>query len=100
MITDRELFYMIQNIDNFPGIMPKVKDYVEQVLQDAFIYGHADDTPEQMKFFKYTPENFQARMMDAYNSFVTDARSYDPATDAVFKTRKDCITTNHPVCTI
>jgi hypothetical protein len=92
MITDRELFYMIQNIDNFPGIMPKVKDYVEQVLQDAFIYGHADDTPEQMKFFKYTPENFQARMMDAYNSFVTDARSYDPATDAVFKTRKDCIT--------
>ena len=92
VLTDRQLFYMIQNIDNFHEILPKVKDYVEQVLNDAYQYGMAEDTPEQMKFFTYSPENFQARMMDGYNSFVADARSYDPATDATFKTRKDCIT--------
>lgn len=92
MLTDRELFYMIQNIEKFPAILPKVKQFVEDMLQQAYAVGMSNDCPEQMGFFTYTAENFEARMMDAYNSFVTDVRSYDPATDAIFKTRKDMIT--------
>lgn len=92
LLTERQLFYMIQDIENYPGILPKVKDYVESVLADARAYGNADNTPEEMKYFMYTRDNFESRMMDVYNSFVNDEVNYDPATDPVFRNRQSMIT--------
>ncbi|MBC7865831.1 MAG: hypothetical protein IAF38_22850, partial [Bacteroidia bacterium] len=91
-LTDRQLFYMLQNIDDYPHILPKVKDYVERTLAAARAYGNADDSPEQMKYFRYTADFFKGRMMDVYNSLVADEVLYDPATDPIFKDKKSVLT--------
>jgi len=91
MPTDRELFYMIQNIENYPGLLPKVRQYVDEWLAASAAYGESLDTPEQQKYFYYTPENFEARMMEIYNGLVESIPLYDPATDPIFKNRNDCI---------
>jgi hypothetical protein len=91
MPTDRELFYMLQNIDNFPGLLPKVREYVDGWLQLSADYGDAEGTPEQQKYFVYTPQVFEDRMMDIYNSLVENFSLYDPATDPIYTSRKDCI---------
>lgn len=88
VLSGRDYFYKLQHIDHYPELLPKAKDLVEQTLAEARVYGREADTPEQLRYFTYTPEAFEARMMDAYNSFVREEEDYSAATDPTFTSRE------------
>ena len=85
----RELFYKLMNVDSFPEILPKARQYVQQCLEQARAYQSDPDTAEMWRPFRYTPDTFQARIMETYRALVQEVECYDPATDTLFRSRED-----------
>ena len=90
-MDQRKLFYSLNNIDQFPEVLPKAKEFVEDNLSWAENYMNSDQAPDLWKYFSYSKELFEARMRETYSSAADSAIDYDPATDPVFKSREDVI---------
>lgn len=88
-LDPRELFYKLMNIDSFPEALPKARAFADRALAEARAYQNHPDTPLIWKPFEYTPENFQARMMEIYRDLVEQVSTYDPATDPTFRCADD-----------
>lgn len=85
----RELFYKLMNVDRYPEILPKAHEYATQCLAEAVLYQNDPDTPEMWRPFDYTRDAFQARIMDTYRGLLIEVQTYDPASDATFKSADD-----------
>jgi hypothetical protein len=82
----RELFHAMLNLEENPGCLPKVVDYVDSVLAAAREIQHlptAFNFMNNIRPFRYNEEIFEARMKDIYDDCVEFAfsekdQTYDP----------------------
>ncbi len=90
-LKDRDYFYHMLNLDQFPDFLPKARELAESFLADADALLQAP-TDDEMPFFDYSPDAFSGRLEQIYNDLVDYAAGYDPnSTDIIFKTRQDMI---------
>ncbi len=75
LLSDREYFYLLMNIETYPDFLPKAHQLAEMFLKQAWQNQEEADPDERWKFFEYTPEAYDARLNDIYNDFVRDANS-------------------------
>jgi hypothetical protein len=85
----REIFYKLMNIDSFPEVLPKARAFAERALAQARAYQHHPDAPLVLRSFDYSPETFQAHMLEVYRNLVEQVGSYDPATDPTYRSADD-----------
>lgn len=90
-IDARELYYRLQNIDQYPESCGRAKWFVEHYLKRAAELEKDPNFPEAWHHFKYSPEAFGARLQQIYNDLVIEGRRYDPANDPLFKSRSDVV---------
>jgi L-Lysine epsilon oxidase N-terminal/L-lysine epsilon oxidase C-terminal domain/Iron-containing redox enzyme len=88
-LDPRELFHKLMNVDEHPEVLPKARAYTEHVLADARARQHHPDTPEIWRPFEFSPETFQARMLETYRLLVEQASNYEPENDAVCRSAAD-----------
>ena len=89
--NERELFYQLMNVENFPEVLPRARNYVDSWLKWSEDYSNDPNSPIDQQFFEYTPEAFQERLDFSYQEFVDNANQSDPGNDPVFKTRDDVV---------
>lgn len=75
VMTERDYFYILMNIDSYPDFLPRAHKLVKQYLAQAWKNQDEADPDERWKFFKYTPESYDARLNEIYNNFVRDAEN-------------------------
>jgi hypothetical protein len=85
----RELFYKLMNVDNFPEVLPSARAFAERALAEARAFQHHPDTPLIWLPFDYTPDTFEARILETYRLLVEQVSTYDPGTDPTFRSRAD-----------
>lgn len=90
-IDARELYYRLQNVDQYPEARRRAKWFVEHYLKRAAELEKDPNFPEAWHHFKYSAEAFGARLQQIYNDLVIEGRGYDPANDPLFKTRADVV---------
>lgn len=86
-MSDRQFFYLLMNIDIHPEFLPKARALAEGYLAAAAALQGELDVEDDYKFFKYTPEAFNARLNAIYLGLVNAVERYDPSKDTRFKTR-------------
>ena len=88
----RTYFYTLLNIDDHPEFLPKARQIADHYLADAWRRMHEPDfqTP-QYRFFAYTPEALEKRLMDIYYLFQKNGDDYDPDKDPHFPTKPAAI---------
>lgn len=93
LLSIRDYFYILMNIDNYPDFLPKCRELVEGFLAQARrnmdIAGLEND--DRFSFFEYTPETFTARLNQIYNDYVTDNSSASNFEGLIMETRDDAI---------
>jgi hypothetical protein len=90
-LKDRDYFYYMLNLDQFPDFLPKARALADAFLADADALLE-NPTDDEMPFFEYSPEAFTGRLEQIYNDLVDYAAGYDPnSPDIVFKSRQDMI---------
>jgi hypothetical protein len=90
-IDARELYFRLQNIDQYPEARTRAKWFVEHYLKRAAELEKDPHFPEAWHSFKYSSEAFSARLQQIYNDLVIEGRRYDPANDPLFKTKSDVV---------
>ncbi|MBV8753567.1 MAG: LodA/GoxA family CTQ-dependent oxidase [Pseudonocardiales bacterium] len=95
----RELFHALLNLEEHRNCLPKVQEYVENVLAAA---RQVQRLPSAFNFmnnirpFRYSEQAFEARMKDIYDdcfefAFTKNGRRYDPEDEShnpYFRTRE------------
>lgn len=89
--NEREYFYRLLNIDQFPDFLPKARFVVEQFLKQTRAYMASEKCQAQHEPFIYTPEAFESRLQTIYIGLEQDRIAADPTTDSDFHTRDDLI---------
>lgn len=88
-LDPRELFYKLMNVDRFPEVLPKARAYAEQCLAAARRYQLAPDAADIWRSFEFTPDTFQARIMETYRELAVEVASYDPSKDPTYRSAAD-----------
>jgi L-lysine epsilon oxidase-like protein/heme oxygenase-like protein len=88
----RTYFHTLLNIDDHPEFLPKARQIADYYLADAWRRMHEPDfeTP-QYRFFPFTPEAFDKRLMDIYYLWQQDGDNYDPEKDPHFPTKPEMV---------
>lgn len=85
----RTYFHTLLNIDDRPEFLPKAREIANYYLDDAWRRMHEPsfETP-QYRYFAYTPEAFEERLMNIYYRWQEDGDNYQPEKDPNFPTRQ------------
>ncbi|HEX4965037.1 MAG TPA: LodA/GoxA family CTQ-dependent oxidase [Thermoanaerobaculia bacterium] len=90
-VTEREAFYLLMNIVNYPEFIPTAHQMVENYLTTAQSNANAIDPDELFGYFDYTPWAFNTRLQAIYDNFVRDNESPEVYADNISQTREDVI---------
>jgi Iron-containing redox enzyme len=81
---DRQVFYRLVNIENFPNVLPLAKECTARVLADAevlFVHG-AGGKYTDASYFSYTPEALHQRVGEIYwDKLINPYRPLDEIPD-------------------
>lgn len=92
-LDPRDLFFKVLNVDEFPGVIPEARAYVDAWLAWAERFSNSPAVaPTDQLFFPYSEEAFQERLDFIYQELVDDADNSDPQSDPVFRTHADMVT--------
>jgi hypothetical protein len=92
-IDERELFYQLLNVDEFPGVLKDARQYVDHWLKWAETFACSPlTTPADQLSFSYSEQALSDRLELIYQELVDAAAASDPANDPVFKTYDDMVT--------
>ena len=89
LLSFREYFYYLQNIQEFSDFLPKAKELALEYLDMARQVESAlqgDPTLNYYCFFEYDKTTFLARLEKIYETERKAGLAYDPVTDALFST--------------
>jgi hypothetical protein len=89
LLSFREYFYYLQNIEEFADFLPKAKDIALEYLDKAKGVEAAlesDPTLNYYCYFEYDKTTFLARLEKIYETERKAGLAYDPVTDALFST--------------
>lgn len=70
-MPDRDLFFHLINVDEFPSVGPKAQQLVEQYLQQTQAVLADPSLPPHLQAFTYTPEAFAQRMQVLHQQLCT-----------------------------
>jgi hypothetical protein len=68
VMTIRDKFYILMNIDSYPDFLPKARQIVKEYLAQAEESGQFQDPT--LNFFEYSKNAYDARLMEIYNEMV------------------------------
>jgi L-Lysine epsilon oxidase N-terminal/L-lysine epsilon oxidase C-terminal domain/Iron-containing redox enzyme len=68
VLTIRDKFYILMNIDSYPDFLPRARKIVNEYLAQAWESGQFQDPT--LNFFEYAPESFNGRLMEIYDEMV------------------------------
>ena len=94
-LRDRDYFYYLLNIDQYPDFLPRAKQLAEQFLSDAqALLDNPDPNAidDMYRYFDYTPQALGQRLDEIY-AFYQHYGEQDPFADPdnIFKTRDDMV---------
>jgi len=89
-LSQREFFYKLLNVEANPELIPKARSLANDFLKQAWNLQNHPDFPDNLRFFSYSKEAFEARLGRIYQDLVNEAEAYNPADDP-FKTRADVL---------
>jgi len=74
VVTIRDAFYYLMNIESYEGFLPKAHAMVEGMLKEAWQNQELmmADADQVWKFFPFTQDAFDARMQLIYDNYVRD----------------------------
>jgi hypothetical protein len=83
MLSFRDYFYLLMNIEQYPEFLPKAMELAEEYLRkgrEVVVDLENDPRFEQYGFFPYDETTFQARLEKIYEAERVDAERYNPVT--------------------
>lgn len=92
LLSFRDSFYYLMNIEDHPEFLPKARELAEEYLALARELEpdlRADPSTEQYGYFRYDPVTFRARMAKIYDTERRSGEKYDPtdvASEPLFRT--------------
>ncbi|WP_328223442.1 LodA/GoxA family CTQ-dependent oxidase [Streptomyces sp. NBC_00310] len=91
-LSDREWLYVLQHPDRFPEQAQAARQYAQEVL-DRAAAAQADDPslPLTLRPFRFSADALESRLQRIYTDILEWVESYDPATDDMFRTRRDVV---------
>jgi hypothetical protein len=89
LLSFREYFYYLQNIQEYPDFLPKAKQLAQEYVDTAKqVAGFLQNDPGlgYYSYFNYDKITFMARLEKIYEAERKAGLAYDPVTDALFST--------------
>jgi len=93
---EREAFYRLLNIENFPEFLPIAKQMAHGYINEAKKI--AEDPPPKfgkfgkfLKYFEFTQDAFDKRLEEMYTFIEEEGKKYVPANDHIYNSREDVI---------
>lgn len=90
-LSEREYFHIMMNIDEHPDFLPKAKLLADSFLNEAWELRNDPAEDNELIFFSYSKDAFDARLQLIYGHVLAQGRLYDPSTDPVYRTREHVI---------
>jgi hypothetical protein len=91
-LSDRAYFYIMMNLDSYPDFTPTAKILAENFLAQARNLQSDPALPDELRYFEYSPQAFNARLNQIYNGLVEAAEQFSPGDPSViFKTRDNMV---------
>jgi len=93
--TIRDKFFMLMNIESYPGFLPQARAITDSYLAQARVVMHqqdAGDVPERWSYFPFSQQAFDARLEQIYRGFVQQANDENYLTQNLMKTREQWVT--------
>src|SRR4029079_12006474 len=90
-LRDRDYFHIMLNTDSHPGYLPMARRLAEQFLEAARKMQERPSLEAELRAFRYTKADFEARMDQIYLGLVDDVNRYEAQHSWTLRTRDDVI---------